>query len=196
MEIRAGSLASGACGPGKGTAAGGVRGRPELIEALEDDLLAERAVGALRSFAADAAPALVATLRQRHGESPPTGESRVSRRRRIAAATLLGVLGDPAAFAAVSKEATVDLHGVPAAVEPASPRWLIAFMLEHAGGEADVRGRRQVRRRRRGRSLRHVAGGHVRGQDDERPVRRGAAAAVGATPITAVPIRVTFGREE
>ena len=182
---------------------------PDLIEALEDDLLAERADDALRRFGADAEPALVASLRQRHGESPPTGESRVSRRRRIAAATLLGELGDPAAatplrwllndtnpavaaaaaaalaaldpahvtpgqcraivagavspewrvqarcreaagsigaacvpaaIAAVTEGATVDLYGVPAQVDRVSSRWLIAFMLEHAGSQAaDVR---------------------------------------------------------
>jgi HEAT repeat protein len=181
---------------------------PDLIAALEDDLLAERAADALRRFGADAAPALVAALRQRHGESPPTGESRVSRRRRIAAATLLGELGDPAAatplrslsndanpavaaaaaaalaaldpahvtpaqcraivagavspewrvrarcqeaagslgaacvpaaVAAVTEATAVDLYGVPAPVERASTRWLIAFILEHAGSEADAR---------------------------------------------------------
>ncbi|OYV98117.1 MAG: hypothetical protein B7Z68_01750 [Acidobacteria bacterium 21-70-11] len=181
---------------------------PDLIEALEDDLLAERAADALRRFGADVEPALVAALRQRHGESQATGESRVSRRRRIAAATLLGELGDPAAatplrwllndtnpavaavaaaalaaigpahvtpaqcraivagavspewrvrarcqeaagsigaacvpaaLAAVTEETTVDLYGVPAPVERASKRWLIAFMLEHAGSQADVR---------------------------------------------------------
>jgi HEAT repeat protein len=68
----------------------------DLVEALEDDLLAERAAGALRQFGAAAEVALVHTLAERHSENAAIGESRVSRRRRVAAAMLLGEIGGAA----------------------------------------------------------------------------------------------------
>lgn len=69
---------------------------PDLVAALEDDILAERAADALRRFGAGAGPELARTLGQCHGESEPGGESRVSRQRRITAALLLGEVGSPA----------------------------------------------------------------------------------------------------
>ncbi len=175
---------------------------PDLVAALEDDLLAQRAAEALRRFGSRAVPELVAALRERHGERPAVTESRVSRWRRIAAATLLGEIGDraavtplrfllqdahpavaaaaaaalaaldpghappgqcraivagalspewrlrdrcreaadsladacvAAAVAAVHDTETVDLYDVPVPIDRAARRWLIAFILEHAG---------------------------------------------------------------
>ena len=67
---------------------------PDLVAALEDDLLAQRAADALRRFGPRAVPELVASVRERHGERSAATESRVSRCRRIAAATLLGEIGE------------------------------------------------------------------------------------------------------
>jgi len=55
------------------------------------------------------------------------------------AAGSIGAACAPAALAAVTEETAVDLYGVPAPIERASTRWLIAFMLEHVGSEVDVR---------------------------------------------------------
>ena len=175
---------------------------PDLVTALEDDLLAQRAADALRRFGPRAVPELVASVRERHGERSAATESRVSRCRRIAAATLLGEIReraavtplrfllqdahpavaaaaaaalaalDPdhvspgqcraiiagavspewrvwdrcreaadsladacvaAAVAAVHDTETVDLYDVPVPIDRARRRWLIAFILEHAG---------------------------------------------------------------
>ena len=70
---------------------------PDLVAALEDDLLAARAADALHQFGASAEALLVQTLADRRGESGAGGESRVSRSRRVRAAMLLGEIGGPAA---------------------------------------------------------------------------------------------------
>lgn len=176
---------------------------PDLVAALEDDVLAQRAADGLRRFGASAGAGLVRALGERHGASEPGGESRVSRQRRMTAALLLGelaspasatplrvLLGDgnpnvaaaaaaalarcdparlsklqrraivfgglspewrlrgrcqevaqgigadcaPAAAEALAAETVVDLYGVPAVVDRAQRRWLVALILEHASG--------------------------------------------------------------
>lgn len=67
---------------------------PDLVAALESDILAERAGDALREFGPLAEAGLARSLDERHGAS--AGEARVSRHRRIQAALLLAEMGTAA----------------------------------------------------------------------------------------------------
>jgi hypothetical protein len=69
---------------------------PDLVAALEDDILADRACDALRQFGASAEEELARTLAVRRGEAAAGGESRVSLGRRVLAALLLGRIGSAA----------------------------------------------------------------------------------------------------
>ena len=67
---------------------------PDLIQALEDDVLSVHAADALAKFGRSAVPALADTLGEIRSASRGGGESRVSRQRRMLAAMTLGRIGE------------------------------------------------------------------------------------------------------
>lgn len=87
---------------------------PDLIQALEDDVLSVHAVIALREFGHLAVPALAETLTEQHRASSAGGESRISRRRRILAAMTLAEIGAAGELQALA-EMTRDAHPAVAA---------------------------------------------------------------------------------
>jgi len=72
-----------------------LEGLPDLVTALESDLVGEVAAEALIRFGTAAGPELTKALEERHGAASGT-ESRISRLRRIRAALLLAEMGGAA----------------------------------------------------------------------------------------------------
>jgi len=101
---------------------------PDLVAALEDGLLADRAVKALREFGPVAGPALIRTLGERRGTAEAGVESQGSRTRRILAAGVLAEIGALPGLAA--------LHAMASDANPSVAAAASLAILQMEPGEA------------------------------------------------------------